>query len=463
MRHPDEIKKFVKKNGTYMLKRAKMSAKNNDTMDTGANLDESMRTSITDINPDDSGVDEPLNGSLVGTTSTNATGLTTTNKNKQSKKKAANIDNLNAINNKNKNKVKNHSNKKSAMSNKNNLTECNREGNDDPDEDDDDEEFNDEANNNKDDSTVDEEANDQHSSYKMDSMSSSPYSGISHNSSGAIGFKPMGEENNNNNNNNNNNTNGEMKSNNNTQQANATAAFIAAMAGANRMYPDLYSPNDLFQYYAAAAGLQQSPIASAYLSRFLKSSPTSSSTSSTSSSKDDMNTAQLLMQLRNQNDSLLNNFNFENHNINNQFISDTIKNFTNLNRTTSNHHNLINNNNNNDNMQKSKRTSTARSNDLSSASSTSSNSSLEHSIDYEQNNQNQFSDKSFISRKQTKTKPNNNNNNINNEHINYEELKATHNNSYEYPLNLSICGNALASNGGNGANSLKKRKSKYDV
>ena len=43
MRHPDEIKKFVKKNGTYMLKRAKINAKNN----------------IDSTNPDDSGVDEP--------------------------------------------------------------------------------------------------------------------------------------------------------------------------------------------------------------------------------------------------------------------------------------------------------------------------------------------------------------------------------------------------------------------
>ena len=103
MRHPDEIKKFVKKNGTYMLKRAKMSAKNSDSMDTGANLDESMRTSITDINPDDSGVDEPLNGSLAGAASMNvAAGLTATSKNKQSKKKA-NMDNLNAINSKSKN------------------------------------------------------------------------------------------------------------------------------------------------------------------------------------------------------------------------------------------------------------------------------------------------------------------------------------------------------------------------
>ena len=49
MRHPDEIKKFVKKNGTYMLKRAKMTTK--------AELDESK----TEMNPEDSGVDEPDN------------------------------------------------------------------------------------------------------------------------------------------------------------------------------------------------------------------------------------------------------------------------------------------------------------------------------------------------------------------------------------------------------------------
>lgn len=49
MRHPDEIKKFVKKNGTYMLKRAKMSTK--------AELDESK----AEMNPEDSGVDEPDN------------------------------------------------------------------------------------------------------------------------------------------------------------------------------------------------------------------------------------------------------------------------------------------------------------------------------------------------------------------------------------------------------------------
>ena len=64
MRHPDEIKKFVKKNGTYMLKRAKMSSKNCDGGAGSSDLDESMRT---DINPDDSGVDEPCNsGTTLG-------------------------------------------------------------------------------------------------------------------------------------------------------------------------------------------------------------------------------------------------------------------------------------------------------------------------------------------------------------------------------------------------------------
>ena len=42
MRHPDEIKKFVKKNGTYMLKKTKQGKKDDK-----------------DTNPDDSGVDEP--------------------------------------------------------------------------------------------------------------------------------------------------------------------------------------------------------------------------------------------------------------------------------------------------------------------------------------------------------------------------------------------------------------------
>ncbi|CAF0885013.1 unnamed protein product [Brachionus calyciflorus] len=43
MRHPDEIKKFVKKNGTYMLKKAKSNGKDDKN----------------DLNPEDSGVDEP--------------------------------------------------------------------------------------------------------------------------------------------------------------------------------------------------------------------------------------------------------------------------------------------------------------------------------------------------------------------------------------------------------------------
>lgn len=46
MRHPDEIKKFVKKNGTYMLKKAKQNKKDDKN----------------DTNPDDSGVDEPARG-----------------------------------------------------------------------------------------------------------------------------------------------------------------------------------------------------------------------------------------------------------------------------------------------------------------------------------------------------------------------------------------------------------------
>lgn len=61
MRHPNEIKKFVKKNGTYMLKRAKLGDKNSNT-----SMDSSMPSgdidvdteSIADINPEDSSIDE---------------------------------------------------------------------------------------------------------------------------------------------------------------------------------------------------------------------------------------------------------------------------------------------------------------------------------------------------------------------------------------------------------------------
>lgn len=51
MRHPDEIKKFVKKNGTYMLKRAK-----SDKKKAGAGGDDSDREDGFD---EDSGLDEP--------------------------------------------------------------------------------------------------------------------------------------------------------------------------------------------------------------------------------------------------------------------------------------------------------------------------------------------------------------------------------------------------------------------
>lgn len=63
MRHPDDIKKFVKKNGTYMLKKTKSTSKggsNPDEMGSPSDdLDDSMNT--TELNPDDSGVDEPFN------------------------------------------------------------------------------------------------------------------------------------------------------------------------------------------------------------------------------------------------------------------------------------------------------------------------------------------------------------------------------------------------------------------
>lgn len=57
MRHPDEIKKFVKKNGTYMLKKSKSSSKT----PSNESLDDSFSTSKhgDDGNPEDSGVDEP--------------------------------------------------------------------------------------------------------------------------------------------------------------------------------------------------------------------------------------------------------------------------------------------------------------------------------------------------------------------------------------------------------------------
>lgn len=60
MRHPNEIKKFVKKNGTYMLKRAKLGDKNNTSMDSSmpsGDIDVDTE-SIADINPEDSSIDE---------------------------------------------------------------------------------------------------------------------------------------------------------------------------------------------------------------------------------------------------------------------------------------------------------------------------------------------------------------------------------------------------------------------
>lgn len=383
MRHPDEIKKFVKKNGTYMLKRAKMNAKNSESMETintnTTNLDESIRT---DLNPDDSGVDEP--GSI--------------NKSKQSKKKTN--DTLKNENNKN----KNHSTK--TMSN-NIKQETNNDNEDEYPDEQVDEEIEDEDldnlgdSRNRDDSTVDEEAMEHNSCKKDSSSSSSPYSGsISHE---------------------NNTINGEMKTN--TQAAAALFAAAAnAMTGANRLYPDFNAVNDLFQYYAAAAGLQQqSPsMASTYLSRIFNKT-------SSQSNKDDVHAAQSLMQLKcNQNDNQLNFSNFDTNN-NNHFLSETIKNFTNLAR----------NNIANTNMQKTKRSSVARSNDLSSASSTSSNSSLEHSIDYENNNE--FRNQARKINKQPKM----------------EDLHS----NYEYPLNLSVANN----NNNIGNNNVKKRKSKYDT
>lgn len=59
MRHPNEIKKFVKKNGTYMLKRAKVNDKNSsmDSALLSGDIDDSV--SIKDeISPEDSSIDE---------------------------------------------------------------------------------------------------------------------------------------------------------------------------------------------------------------------------------------------------------------------------------------------------------------------------------------------------------------------------------------------------------------------
>ncbi len=60
MRHPNEIKKFVKKNGTYMLKRAKMNDKSGD-MASGSNdidVEENESMGFNDQNPEDSSIDE---------------------------------------------------------------------------------------------------------------------------------------------------------------------------------------------------------------------------------------------------------------------------------------------------------------------------------------------------------------------------------------------------------------------
>lgn len=59
MRHPSEIKKFVKKNGTYMLKRAKVNDKNSsmDSALLSGDIDDSV--SIKDeVSPEDSSIDE---------------------------------------------------------------------------------------------------------------------------------------------------------------------------------------------------------------------------------------------------------------------------------------------------------------------------------------------------------------------------------------------------------------------
>lgn len=65
MRHPDEIKKFVKKNGTYMLKKAKNVGGSSKTP-SNESLDDSFSTTKPDdANPDDSGVDEPSLSSVI--------------------------------------------------------------------------------------------------------------------------------------------------------------------------------------------------------------------------------------------------------------------------------------------------------------------------------------------------------------------------------------------------------------
>jgi hypothetical protein len=68
MRHPDEIKKFVKKNGTYMLKKTTTKSKSgangedmDEDMDEELMLDADSEPAAADMNPDDSGVDEPIN------------------------------------------------------------------------------------------------------------------------------------------------------------------------------------------------------------------------------------------------------------------------------------------------------------------------------------------------------------------------------------------------------------------
>src|SRR5579883_3195840 len=71
MRHPDEIKKFVKKNGTYMLKKTTSSSKSSKN----ESLDDSFSTSRggqDDVNPEDSGVDEPKPGEAAGSVGTSS-------------------------------------------------------------------------------------------------------------------------------------------------------------------------------------------------------------------------------------------------------------------------------------------------------------------------------------------------------------------------------------------------------
>ena len=261
MRHPSEIKKFVKKNGTYMLKRAK-SGKNDPD----------------DLNPDDSGVDEPLN--------------------KSTEKQDIQTDiNNNDINNNKKSKKQNEKNHSKNTSKSMKLTNDSLEH--------DDVETNEDCSDILEDGEGHQEASQVFESDHEDEKSEITGTKVINTIKNQIGnqfpFNSFQQSVNNNTNN------GEILSQVNNTQSKTAAAAMAAAAMANRLYPDIYSARDMFQYYA-----QYLPNPSFY---------------PRIGNNDDVSAAQHLLQLRNNQSQSESNSTFIDPS--KQFFNETIKNLAN--------------------------------------------------------------------------------------------------------------------------------------